>query len=621
MNIALCSMVKDEINVIQKMYDSYKNIVNEFIFLDTGSTDGTVEKLKEFGTVFEQPFKNFVDSKNYLLKKVSEMPEITWIIFSDADEYMRDDDSQLSLLEAIKSNKFDVISTWINDVDYNGNVTLSYHRVRAWKNKKYKLGWKFEGPGVHEYLATPNCKKSTMLNDVVVIHDHKDKTHDYVARFNKYVEILNTAIKKNPNDTRAHFYLAQSYSGQGDIDNSIKAYENYLLTCNKINYHYKAEELQAMLDLAQHYRSVGKIQPAIDTLMSMCEYSNRIEPYFFLSKIYADDYKDYEKALYFVNTGLSMENSEEILFEDKNYATIYSPSMKVWLENVIKQEATKKEEDLYEKNMDYLYNQEIRDIERFTKVAKTFKKKPIDVPKIKTDVFKTAFQFSDNVNNYFDRIYVLAKNEESYQRVKSKLMLHDILAEEFIAYYPQVFNVFVDPNTTETNALNSTEHISETLSYLTLLNRAKVRGYKRFLIIRDEVGLHKNFNLHMNTIIQRLKELDYWDIIHIGYNLETLDLYFDKRGPNDYPVLAKKLHNTDFKVNDGLIATAFQIKDEKIPHVVDHILNSFNKNFEDNIDTYLNKTINDAQFNSYYVYPPLILDRQEISIDNNFDYM
>lgn len=609
MKIALCSMVKDEINVIQKMYDSYKNIVNEFIFLDTGSTDGTVEKLKEFGTVFEQPFKNFVDSKNYLLKKVSEMPEITWIIFSDADEYMRDEDSQLSLLQSIKSNKFDVISTWINDVDYNGNVTLSYHRVRAWKNKKYKLGWKFEGPGVHEYLATPNNPKSTMLNDVVVIHDHKDKTHDYTARFNKYVEILNAAIKKNPNDTRAHFYLAQSYSGQGDIDNSIKAYENYLMTCNKINYHYQAEELQAMLDLSQHYRSVGKIQPAIDTLMSMCEYSNRIEPYFFLSKIYADDYKDYEKALYFVESGLLQENSVEILFEDKNYATLYLPSMKNWLEIVIKQEAMKKEELIVNQNI----------------MAEKETKPVIAIPKIKTDVFKTAYQFSDNVNNYFDRIYVLAKNEESFQRVKSKLMLHDILAEEFIAYYPQVFNVFVDPDTAQTNALNSTEHISETLSYLTLLNRAKVRGYKRFLIIRDEVGLHKNFNLHMLMTIQRLKELDYWDIVHIGYNLETLDLDFEKRGPNDYPILAKKLHNIDFKVNDGLIATAFQIKydgrDENHPHVVDHILTEFNKNFEDNIDTYLNKTIDDVQFNSYYVYPPLILDRQEISIDNNFDYM
>ncbi len=45
--LSLCMIVKDEIDCLQRCIDSVKDIVDEIVIVDTGSTDGTLDLAKK----------------------------------------------------------------------------------------------------------------------------------------------------------------------------------------------------------------------------------------------------------------------------------------------------------------------------------------------------------------------------------------------------------------------------------------------------------------------------------------------------------------------------------------------------------------------------------------------
>ena len=47
--LSLCAIVKNEENSLSKCLESVKNVVDEIIILDTGSTDKTVEIAQQLG--------------------------------------------------------------------------------------------------------------------------------------------------------------------------------------------------------------------------------------------------------------------------------------------------------------------------------------------------------------------------------------------------------------------------------------------------------------------------------------------------------------------------------------------------------------------------------------------
>ena len=85
MKISACVITKNEEKNIARCINSYKDIVDEIILVDTGSTDNTVEIAKSLGAkIYYYEWQNdFSAAKNYALS----MAKGDWIIFLDADEF------------------------------------------------------------------------------------------------------------------------------------------------------------------------------------------------------------------------------------------------------------------------------------------------------------------------------------------------------------------------------------------------------------------------------------------------------------------------------------------------------------------------------------------------------
>src|ERR1700736_4435 len=83
MSLSVCIITLNEEANIGRTLKCVKEIADEIIVVDSGSTDATVSLAQQFGAkVFVEPWKGFARQKNSSLAKVT----CDWILSLDADE-------------------------------------------------------------------------------------------------------------------------------------------------------------------------------------------------------------------------------------------------------------------------------------------------------------------------------------------------------------------------------------------------------------------------------------------------------------------------------------------------------------------------------------------------------
>lgn len=256
--IALVMIVKDEVDRLERCIESVRSIVDEFVIVDTGSTDGTQKIIEKFGELHEIPFANYVEAKNAALQLATG----DYILFMDADETIV---AGLEFLKEHAETGSECVLAKIVE-GTNGTTTRVYFRQRLWKNNGQ---WRFEGPGVHEALAGKG--KSIYDHRIEVYHDHSHKTPEiYAERFRGYLEILKHHLVDHPNDPRATFYLGRT---QGDLGNSLEAiswYRRYL----DLKTDFRDERWQAAQDMAICWKNQGEYDRALEA----CDLAETLDP-------------------------------------------------------------------------------------------------------------------------------------------------------------------------------------------------------------------------------------------------------------------------------------------------------------------------------------------------------
>ena len=84
MSISLCIITKDEENRLEEFLSIHKELVDEIIIVDTGSTDNTINIAKKFtDKIFEIEWNNdFSEARNFSIEKATK----DWILWLDPDE-------------------------------------------------------------------------------------------------------------------------------------------------------------------------------------------------------------------------------------------------------------------------------------------------------------------------------------------------------------------------------------------------------------------------------------------------------------------------------------------------------------------------------------------------------
>ncbi len=211
--ICLNMIVKNETKVIRRCLESLKPMIDYWVIVDTGSTDGTQEMIKEFmkdipGELHERPWVNFGHNRNEALSLAKGKAD--YLLFIDADD-------ALVITPKYKKSRLDKDSYMLN-IKYNG---MTYGRTAVVKSC---LDWKWVGV-VHEVLVSPYAMSSEVLDDVtMLIIGGGDRSND-PEKYLKDAALLEKALLEEPNHARYQFYLAQSYRDAEKPELALVHYE------------------------------------------------------------------------------------------------------------------------------------------------------------------------------------------------------------------------------------------------------------------------------------------------------------------------------------------------------------------------------------------------------------
>lgn len=252
--ISLCMIVRNEENGLGRCLDGVKDIADEIIIVDTGSTDRTKEVAAEYGAViydFEW-IDDFAAARNVAFSKATK----EYILWLDADDIIEEvDREKFKKLKASLSPGYHSVSMPYNlGVDSEGRVTSSLRRNRLVRRD---CNFQWIGP-VHEYLAAGG----PMLESDVCITHRKDKSYtDRNLRIYRGREARGEDF--SPRDL---YYFANELRDHAFNEEALAYYEKFLQTGQG----WVEDNYQACLKMGECYDRLenkkGKLEALYRTL-------------------------------------------------------------------------------------------------------------------------------------------------------------------------------------------------------------------------------------------------------------------------------------------------------------------------------------------------------------------
>lgn len=207
-SLSLCMIVKNEELKLSNCLNSLKNILDEIIIIDTGSTDKTKEIAKTFtDKVFDFIWiDDFSAARNFSFSKAT----CDYIMWLDADDVLsKEEHIKLKMLKDNFDTSYDSISMIYDlGISSNENNQIQYKRNRIVKRSK---NFKWIG-FVHEFL---NVDGKILESDIHITHM---KTQGSSRNLDIYKKKIKEGYNLAPRDT---YYYGKELFYNGFYDESI----------------------------------------------------------------------------------------------------------------------------------------------------------------------------------------------------------------------------------------------------------------------------------------------------------------------------------------------------------------------------------------------------------------
>ncbi|MEU3531338.1 MULTISPECIES: glycosyltransferase [Streptomyces] len=215
-SICLNMIVKNEAPTIRKCLESVRPLVDTWVIVDTGSTDGTQEVIrdcfKDFpGELHEREWKGFDGSRSEAIELARGSAD--YLLFIDADDEMR-------IRPGFRMPELTLDAY---------NIALHDGPVVHWRMALVatRLPWRYEGV-LHEYITCDAPHSTGTLEGAHILTVGGGARLRDEGKREKYLrdaEILAKALVEEPDNARYAFYLAQSWRDAEEPEKALAAYD------------------------------------------------------------------------------------------------------------------------------------------------------------------------------------------------------------------------------------------------------------------------------------------------------------------------------------------------------------------------------------------------------------
>ena len=303
--ISLCMIAKNEEEVLARCLDSVKDVVDEIIIVDTGSTDGTKDiALRYTDKVFDfEWIDDFSAARNYAYEKAA-MDYQMWL---DADDVLPEEEAEKlkRLKETLNPNIDMVAMKYITHFDGNGVPIHVSTRERLMKRER---GFRFTDP-IHEFIAlSPN----TYYSDIVIHHRQLPKE----GRSDRNLHVYDALEAKGAEFTpRQTYYYARELKDHAQWAKSIYYFERFLDS----GMGWSEDNIAACHALSICYNALGQRDKIRQILAKSFIYdAPRAEICSELGYYYKRE-RDYKTALKWFRLAASLDETDSTGFILKDY--------------------------------------------------------------------------------------------------------------------------------------------------------------------------------------------------------------------------------------------------------------------------------------------------------------
>ncbi|MEU9146305.1 glycosyltransferase [Streptomyces sp. NPDC048349] len=216
--VCLNMIVKDEAHVIRRCLESVRPLIDSWVILDTGSTDGTQDVIREVlgdlpGALHESPFNGFDASRSEAIDLAMARGDADYLLFIDADD----------LMEVEPGFRMPELTEDAYRVALHDGPIIHWRPALV----STRLPWRYVGI-LHEYIE---CGQPYGLGTLAGAHIRsvgggaRLREDGQRTKYLRDAALLQQGLLKEPDNARYVFYLAQSWRDAGEPAKSLEAYD------------------------------------------------------------------------------------------------------------------------------------------------------------------------------------------------------------------------------------------------------------------------------------------------------------------------------------------------------------------------------------------------------------